>query len=134
MPNRHRSCAPEACGTHGKIVPQGPAQDPGVFPAGEKVAPSGNYDSGSMAFTSITRISRRAVPDTWTRPPVFCHAIVPCVLSNSGKASDPEISPLISARLTGDTTMRLMAHSRSFSGYARGGPERTGTFHAASPR
>ena len=88
-------------------MPQGPAPVPGVFPAGEKVAPSGNWDSGSMAFTSITRISRRAVPDTWTRPPVFCHAIFPCVLSNSGEASDPEISPLISARLTGDTTMRL---------------------------
>jgi len=37
-----------------------------------------------MAFTSITRISRRVVPDTWTRPPVFCHATFPCVLSNSG--------------------------------------------------
>src|SRR5208337_4624518 len=33
------------------------------------------------------------------------------VLSDSGKASDPEISPLISARCAGDTAVRLMAHS-----------------------
>src|SRR5271166_797892 len=32
------------------------------------------------------------------------------VLSDSGKASDPEISPLISARCAGDTAVRLMAH------------------------
>src|SRR6266516_2893978 len=34
------------------------------------------------------------------------------VLSDSGKASDPEISPLISARCAGDTAVRLMAHLR----------------------
>jgi len=33
------------------------------------------------------------------------------VLSDSGKASDPEISPLISARCAGDTAVRLMAHA-----------------------
>jgi hypothetical protein len=33
------------------------------------------------------------------------------VLSDSGKASDPEISPLISARCAGDTAVRLMAHT-----------------------
>src|SRR6266852_2324122 len=32
------------------------------------------------------------------------------VLSDSGKASDPEISPLISARCAGDTAVRRMAH------------------------
>src|ERR1039457_481713 len=62
-------------------------------------------------FRHITRISRRTAPDAWARSPVFCHAIFPCVLSNSGKASDPEISPLISARCAGDTTVRLMAHA-----------------------
>ena len=35
------------------------------------------------------------------------------VLSDSGKPSDPEISPLISARCAGYTAVRLMAHSRS---------------------
>jgi hypothetical protein len=32
------------------------------------------------------------------------------ILSDSGKASDPEISPLISARCAGDTAVHLMAH------------------------
>src|SRR5690242_17671198 len=32
------------------------------------------------------------------------------ILSDPGKASDPEISPLISARCSSDTAVRLMAH------------------------
>src|SRR5262249_51422651 len=62
-------------------------------------------------FRRITRISRRAAPDTWARPLVSWHAIFPCILSDSGKPSDPEISPLISPRCAGDTTVRLMAHA-----------------------
>jgi hypothetical protein len=73
-------------------------------------------------FRRITRISRCAVPDTWARPPVSWHAIFPCILSDSGKPSDPEISPLISARCAGDTTVRLMAHAGCKTvGYAFGG-------------
>jgi hypothetical protein len=62
-------------------------------------------------FRHITRISRYTAPDTWARSPVSWHAIFPCILSDSGKPSDPEISPLISARCAGDTTVRLMAHA-----------------------
>src|SRR6266702_2806517 len=59
----------------------------------------------------IARISCRAVPYAWARLPVFCHAIFPSLAFRlSGKASDPEISPLISARCAGDIAVRLMAH------------------------
>ena len=30
-----------------------------------------------FSFHRIARVSRRAVPDTWTRPPVSCHALFP---------------------------------------------------------
>ena len=30
-----------------------------------------------FSFHHIARVPRRAVPDTWTRPPVSCHALVP---------------------------------------------------------
>jgi hypothetical protein len=30
-----------------------------------------------FSFHRIARVPRRAVPDTWTRPPVSCHALVP---------------------------------------------------------
>jgi hypothetical protein len=35
-------------------------------------------------FHLIARISRHAVPDAWARLPVFCHAIFPIILSDSG--------------------------------------------------
>jgi hypothetical protein len=30
-----------------------------------------------FSFHRIARVPRRTVPDTWTQPPVFCHALVP---------------------------------------------------------
>src|SRR6266705_551920 len=30
-----------------------------------------------FSFHHIARVSRRTVPDTWTRPPVSCHALFP---------------------------------------------------------
>jgi hypothetical protein len=30
-----------------------------------------------FSFHHIARVPRRTVPDTWTRPPVSCHALVP---------------------------------------------------------
>jgi hypothetical protein len=30
-----------------------------------------------FSFHHIARVSRRTAPDTWTRPPVSCHALVP---------------------------------------------------------
>jgi hypothetical protein len=91
------------------ISPQGPAPVTGIFPAGVYLR---LLETGIQAI----RLSPyhadlpAAVPDTWARPPVSWHAIFPCTLSDSGKPSDPEISPLISARCAGDTTVRLMAH------------------------
>ena len=63
-------------------------------------------------FRHITRISRRTAPDTWARPPVSWHAIFPSCLSALGQPSDPEISPLISARCAGDIALRLVAQQQ----------------------
>jgi hypothetical protein len=42
-----------------------------------------------FSFHHIARVSRCAVPDTWTRPSVSWHALVPDNLSASGKPLDP---------------------------------------------
>ena len=42
-----------------------------------------------FSFHHIARVPWCAVPDTWTRPPVSWHALVPASLSASGKPSDP---------------------------------------------
>src|ERR1700733_9723993 len=109
MPSLGIAPAPEDCGARPLIAPQGRHRLQASFRRAFTCAfwRLGFRQSG---FRHITRISRRAAPDTWARPPVSWHAIFPCILSDSGKPSDPETSPLISARCTGDTTVRLMAH------------------------
>src|ERR1700722_10653865 len=110
MPSLGIAPAPEDCGARPLIAPQGRHRLQASFRQAFTCAfwRLGFRQSG---FRRITRISRRAAPDTWARPPVSWHAIFPCILSDSGKPSDPETSPLISARCTGDTTVRLMAHA-----------------------
>jgi hypothetical protein len=60
----HRSCTPEDCGAPLAITPQGPAPVSGVFPAGVKVAPSGDWVSSNSTFT----VSRGS-PGTPSRTP-----------------------------------------------------------------
>ena len=43
------------------------------------------------SFRHIARVSRRAAPDAWARPPVCCHAIFPYSFRTPGKPSDPGI-------------------------------------------
>src|SRR6266446_9053312 len=86
----HRSCAPEDCGGRFFISPQGPVPVTGVFPAGDR------FHLLETRFQVIRLSPYRADlparrPDTWARLPVFWHAIFPCILSDSGKPSDPEI-------------------------------------------
>ena len=114
----HRSCAPEDCNEHMTISPQGPAPVSGVFPAGD-CCTFWRLGFRQFGFRHITRTPRRAAPYTWARPPVSWHAIFPSALSDSGKPSDPEISPLISARYAGDTAVRLMAHSCPSASWSR---------------
>ena len=64
------------------------------------------------SFRHIARISRRTAPYAWARSPVSWHAIVPFTFRLLGQPLDPEISPLISARCAGDTTLRLVAQQQ----------------------
>src|SRR6266446_1849613 len=83
----------------------------GCLSGGCSITPSGDWDSGNPTF-ALSRGSPSAPPlasghGHWFSAMLF--SLI--VLSDSGKASDPEISPLISARCAGDTAVRLMAHS-----------------------
>ena len=83
----------------------------GCLSGGCSITPSGDWDSGNPTF-ALSRGSPSAPPlasghGHWFSAMLFSLT----VLSDSGKASDPEISPLISARCAGDTAVRLMAHS-----------------------
>src|SRR6187455_151563 len=69
----HRSCAPEDCGAPLAITPQGSAPVPGVFPAGVKVAPSGDWVSSNSTFT----VSRGS-PGTPSRTPGTAAGFLPC--------------------------------------------------------
>src|SRR2546430_2264764 len=79
---------------------------------GGLLTPSGDWDSGNPAFAISRGSSRRAAPYAWARPPVSWHAIVPFTFRVLGQPSDPEISPLISARCAGDITLRLVAQQQ----------------------
>src|SRR5271166_3215012 len=90
--------------------PQGVAPVYGCLSGGCSITPSGDWDSGNPTF-ALSRGSPSAPPlasghGHWFSAMLFSLT----VLSDSGKASDPEISPLISARCAGDTAVRLMAH------------------------
>jgi hypothetical protein len=83
----------------------------GCLSGGCSITPSGDWDSGNPTF-ALSRGSPSAPPlasghGHWFSAMLFSLT----VLSDSGKASDPEISPLISARCAGDTAVRLMAHT-----------------------
>jgi hypothetical protein len=74
------------------------------------ITPSGDWASSNPTFT-LSRGSPGTPPHTPGHvPPVSWHAIFPYVLSDSGQPLDPEISPLIPARCSGDITVHLMAH------------------------
>ena len=106
----HRSCAPEDCGERFFIPPQGPVPVTGVFPAGDR------FHLLETRFQVIQLSPYRADlpaprPGHLGTAAGFLACYFPfIVLSDSGKPSDPEISPPISARCAGDTTVRLMAH------------------------
>src|SRR5512133_3876931 len=55
----HRSCTREDCGAPLAITPQGPAPVSGVFPAGVKVAPSGDWVSSNSTFTVCADLPAR---------------------------------------------------------------------------
>src|SRR5215210_1806630 len=67
----HRSCTPEDCGAPLAITPQGPAPVSGVFPAGVKVAPSGDWVSSNSTFTVSRGSPGTPSPYAWARLPVF---------------------------------------------------------------
>jgi hypothetical protein len=77
---------------------------------GCSITPSGDWDSGNPTFT-LSRGSPGAPPLAPERGHRFSAMLFSlAILSDPGKASDPEISPLISARCAGDTAVHLMAH------------------------
>src|SRR6266568_5266915 len=77
---------------------------------GCSITPSGDWDSGNPTF-ALSRGSPGAPPLTPGHDRRFSAMLFSrIILSDSGKTSDPEISPLISARCAGDTAVRLMAH------------------------
>ena len=83
----------------------------GCLSGGCSITPSGDWDSGNPTF-ALSRGPPSAPPlasghGHWFSAMLFSLT----VLSDSGKASDPEISPLISARCAGDTAVHLMAHA-----------------------
>ena len=83
----------------------------GCLSGGCSITPSGDWDSGNPTFT-LSRGSPGAPPLAPGHGHRFSAMLFSlAILSDSGKASDPEISPLISARCAGDTTVRLMAHA-----------------------
>jgi hypothetical protein len=71
---------------------------------GCSITPSGDWDSGNPTFT-LSRGSPGAPPLAAGRGHRFSAMLFSLIiLSDSGKASDPEISPLISARCAGNAT------------------------------
>jgi hypothetical protein len=77
---------------------------------GCSITPSGDWDSGNPTFT-LSRGSPGAPPLAPGHGRRFSAMLFSlAILSDPGKASDPEISPLISARCASDTAVRLMAH------------------------
>ena len=64
----------------------------GCLSGGCGLASSGDWDSSNPAFAMSRGSSQRVVPDTWTRPLVFWHALVPITFRSPGKPSDPRTS------------------------------------------
>jgi hypothetical protein len=106
----HRSCTPEDYSELVANSPQGPVPVSGVFPVG-----------------AIFHLLETRLQAVWLSPcradPPARHPIrlgmdcrfpgmllSPTTLSGPGQPSDPETSPLVSARCAGDTPVRFMAH------------------------
>jgi hypothetical protein len=117
-PTGHRSCTPEDCSELVANSPQGPVPVSGVFPVG-----------------AILHLLETRLQAVWLSPcradPPARHPIrlgmdcrfpgmllSPTTLSGPGQPSDPETSPLVSARCAGDTPVHLMAH-RLLRGHRR---------------
>jgi hypothetical protein len=82
----------------------------GCLSGGCSITPSGDWDSGNPTFT-LSRGSPGAPPLASGHGHRFSAMLFSlAILSDPGKASDPEISPLISARCAGHTAVHLMAH------------------------
>src|SRR4051794_35610809 len=106
----HRPCPPEDCRGLVANPPQGSVPVSGVFPA------------GAILHLLETRLQAiRLSPyhaDLPARHPVRlgmnCRfpgmLFSPATLSRPGQPSDPETSPLVPARCTGDTAVHPMAH------------------------
>ena len=109
-PTGHRSLPRRiAAGTRDQTA-AGAGAGYGCLSGGCSITPSGDWDSGNPTF-ALSRGSPSAPPLTSGHGHWFSAMLFSLnVLSDSGKASDPEISPLISARCAGDTAVRLMAH------------------------
>jgi len=104
----HRSCAPEDYGMLLQFRRRDRRRLQASFRRGTSY-PFWRLGFRQSSFRHITRISRRAAPYAWARPPVSWHAIVPFTFRVLGQPLDPETSPLISARCAGDITLRLVA-------------------------
>jgi hypothetical protein len=106
----HRSCVPEDCGELVANSPQGQVPVSGVFPV------------GTVLHLLETRLQAVWLSPCRADPParhpirlgMGCRfpgmLLSPTTLSGPGKPSDPETSPLVSARCAGDTPVHLMAH------------------------
>jgi hypothetical protein len=109
-PTGHRSCTPEDCSELVANSPQGPVPVSGVFPA------------GSTLHLLETRLQAVWLSPCRADPParhpirlgMDCRfpgmLLSPTTLSGPGQPSDPETTPLVSARCAGDTPVHLMAH------------------------
>ena len=107
----HRSCVPEDYGMLLQFRRRDRRRLQASFRRGTSY-PFRRLGFRQSSFRHITRISRRAAPYASARPPVSWHAIVPFAFRLLGQPSDPEISPLISARCAGDITLRLVAQQQ----------------------
>ncbi len=109
-PTGHRSCTPEDCSELVANSPQGPVPVSGVFPV------------GSVLHLLETRLQAVWLSPCRADPParhpirlgMDCRfpgmLLSPTTLSGPGQPSDPETSPLVSARCAGDTPVRFTAH------------------------
>jgi hypothetical protein len=110
-PTGHRSCTPEDCRKYLLTSRQGSAPVTGVFPAGARITPSGDWASGNPAF-AISRGSPGAPPRTPGHGHRFPGLLFsPLTFRITGQPSDPKTPPPVPARYAGDTAVRLVAHA-----------------------
>jgi hypothetical protein len=109
-PTGHRSRTPEDCRKYLLTSRQGPAPVTGVFPAGARITPSGDWASGNPTF-AISRGSPGAPPRTPGHGHRFPGLLFsPLTFRITGQPSDPKTPPPVPARYAGDTAVRLVAH------------------------